>query len=360
MKRINSVLRTFILLLVIALFIEIATRVFFVITNRKIDSYRNFSFNREPKIYMSDPVLGYRLLPNVSRNAFTSDFTVTYKTNSMGLREKELENSTKFKILFLGDSLTFGEGIPYGSRFSDLIEKEMKNVYSINAGVPGYGIHQMYSWLERYGVNLKPDLVVCSIITPCLFWSMDKDVENSPHLFLPKREKKYPKNRGTYLIGRFNKIADQILSKSYFYSVLKVNIQIVRMLFVLKERDEKVWDKIRENYGRLHKIANEEKKEIVKKESSRVFLGLKNICDRAHIKLLVVNIFTDPIPWLNIFLRENGIEYLDLSPRLSEVSKTIRFSIDLHYNSNGNKIIAGLIKKHLMNRYKEDLDTFSE
>ena len=350
----------FILLLLIVFSIEAVTRLFFAITNKKIDSFRNFSFNREPKIYMPDPVLGYKLMPNVSRNAFTSDFTVVYKTNSLGLREKELKDSKKFRILFLGDSLTFGEGIPSGSRFSDLIEKEIRNVYSINAGVPGYKINQMYSWLERYGMDLKPNLIICSIIPPCLIWSVDKNVENSPNLFMPKQEKKYSENRGAYFINHFKKVSDQVLSKSYFYCVLKVNTQIVRMLFILKKRDKKVWAEIGENSARLHKIAKEEKKEIVKRESGKIFLSLKNICDRTHTKLLLVNIYPVPMPWLDVFFRENGIEYLDLSPRLNKVYKKIRFPIDLHYNAAGNKIIADSLQDYIMNRYKDEINVTAE
>ena len=360
MNRANRIFGMFMLLLVIVLSIEAATRLFFAITHKKIDSFRNFSFNREPGIYMSDPVLGYKLMPNVSRNAFTSDFSVVYKTNSLGLREKELTDSKKFRVLFLGDSLTFGEGIPSGSRFSDLIEKEIRNVYSINAGVPGYRINQMYSWLEDYGMALKPNLIICSIIPPCLIWSIDKKAESSPNLFILEREKKYTENRSAYFINHFKKISDQALSKSYFYCVLKVNIQIVRMLFILKERDKKLWDEIGENAARLRKIAKEQKKEVVKRESGKIFLGLKNICDRAHTNLLLVNIYPVSMPWLNVFFRENGIEYLDLAPRLNKVYKEIHFSIDLHYNEAGNKIIADSLKEYIINRYKYEMGAFKE
>lgn len=350
--------RFFILLLYflfIVFLIEGITRLFFKITNNDIDVYRNFSFERLPKIFIPDSVLGYKLIPNISRNTFTSDFQVIYKTNSVGLREKEIEDTDKFKILFLGDSMTFGEGVPYGSRFSDLIEKEIKNVYTINAGVPGYGIHQMYLWLRCYGMNLKPNLVICSIIPTGLDRSIYKKIENSPHLLISKQEKKHYENKINYFVNSFKNISDRLLVKSYFYSVVKVNVKIIQMLFYLKEKDKKVWDEIKKKGdGGRYKITTDEQREMVKEESTKIFLDLKDMCDRAQVKFLVVNISTKSLPWLSNFLTEHNIEYLDLSHQLSKISK-IRFEIDRHYNAMGNRAIAHFLREYILNRYKDEI-----
>ena len=102
--------------------------------------------NRLPEeMYLHDD-LGHRLRPNTQVLATTSDFSVIYKINSQGVRDKEY-NFTKPKsttrILAFGDSFTFGEGIPYGERFTDIAGKHFPNLEIINFGVPGYGFDNM-------------------------------------------------------------------------------------------------------------------------------------------------------------------------------------------------------------------------
>ncbi|MBU1998825.1 MAG: SGNH/GDSL hydrolase family protein, partial [Candidatus Omnitrophica bacterium] len=269
MKIIKKFLILLIVFISIAALIEGATRLFFRIASKDIDVYRNFSFTRRALITMPDSMLGYKLMPNVSRNAFTSDFQVIYKTNSIGLREKEIENTDKFKIIFLGDSMTFGEGVPYGSRFSDLIEKEIKGVYTINTGVPGYGIHQMCSWLRHYGMNLAPNLVICSIIPASLNRTIYKTINESSHLLIPRQDKAYGETRINHWGSYFKKMNDRLLIKSYFYSLVKVKIAIMRISLYLKERDRKVWDGIRKKGGRGNQ-AIDGQEEMVRKESAKV------------------------------------------------------------------------------------------
>ncbi|TAM42045.1 SGNH/GDSL hydrolase family protein [bacterium] len=335
--------------------IEGITRLFFKIKNIKIDVYKNFSFERLPKITIPDPVLGYRLIPNVSRNAFASDFQVIYEINSIGLREKEIENTDKFKIIFLGDSMTFGEGLPCGSRFSDLIEKEIKNVYTINAGVPGYGIHQMYLWLKYRGMDLKPDLVICSIIPVDLDRSIYDKIENSPHLLIAKQETKYSQSRIHCPANFLKNISEYLSAKSYFYSVARVNAEIALMSFHLQERSKKVWDEIKQKGdGGRYKITTDEQRKIVKEEFSKIFLNFKDMCDRMRVKFLVVNISTKLLPGLGGFLAEHNIEYLDLSGQLSKITK-ITFEIDPHYNARGNRAIADLLREYILDRYQDEI-----
>ncbi|MDD4893871.1 MAG: SGNH/GDSL hydrolase family protein [Candidatus Omnitrophica bacterium] len=351
MKIIKKFLILVLYLIFIIFLMEGVTRLFLKITNNNIDVYRNFSFKREANIFMPDPVLGYKLIPNVSRNAFTSDFQVVYKTNSVGLREKELKDTDKFKIIFLGDSITFGEGVPYGSRFSDLVEKEINNVYAINAGVPGYGIHQMYLWLRDHGMNLKPNLVICFVIPPGLDRVIYTKIDNSPHLLIPEQEK-HRENKINSSLNFFKNTSDRLLAKSCLYSVGKVKVKVAQMAFYLKERDRKTWNEISKNGdGGCYKITTNDQKEMVRKESGKIFIDFKNMCDRARVNFLVVNISTEPIPWLGSFLKGHNIEYLDLSGQLSKIPK-ITFEIDPHYNAAGNRAVADFLRDYILKRYK--------
>ena len=270
---------------------EIEIRALFKITHKDIEVYRKFSFTRSADIFLRDEALGYKLIPHVSRNAFCSDFKMIYTTNGIGLREKEIQPTLKFKILFLGDSLTFGEGVPIGSRFSDILENEFSHVYSINAGVPGYGIHQMFSYLKNQGLKLKPDLVICSIIEGDCDRAIYKDIDKAPHLMM-SNEKRWGE--------RLMKLNYTLMDKSYLYSWLRVEFNIARMSFLLKERDREEWQEVLKKGGDniWGKITVKNKKELVKQESFRIFSEFKDSLGEAHVDLLVVNLSLNPVPWL--------------------------------------------------------------
>jgi len=328
--------------------VESTTRGFFKITNQNIEIYRNFSFTRIANMSMPDTKLGYKLIPNVSRNVFTSDFQIIYTTNSLGLREKEIENTPRFKILFLGDSQTFGEGVPYGSRFSDLIEKEIDNVYSINTGVPGYGIHQMYQYLKCSGLNLKPNLVICAIIPVDLKRAIYKESKTPPHLLTRRRKVNDLPWIGFDNFLRFNKA---LLRHSYFYVLFRTRIQIWLMWNGLQERDRKEWEKLaRQSNYMFNEITGDNQEGLIRETSFKIFHFFKIMLRNTQIEFLVVNIDKEPIPWLEDYFRQKNIDYLDVSPALKNATN-ITFKIDPHYTSIGNRIIADCLKAYILKRY---------
>lgn len=353
MKLRKRIVLVILYLLLLSVLIEWVTKIFFQITRKDIDYYRNFSDNRTPKIFIQDPMLGYKMLPNVTRNALTHDFQIVYRTNSMGLREKELGETGKYKIIFLGDSMTFGEGVDIGMRFSDIIEKEIENVYTVNAGVPGYGIHQMYLWLKDYGLGLKPDLVICTIIPIDLERAIYNKLARSPHLRgQNKRLSPAPESRFRRSMRRFDR---WVTDNSYFYPFAKSRARVFSLKSQLKERDKQTWAEItRKGERGRFKITTDEQRRMVKEEASRIFLQFKSLTDEAGVKFIVVNFGLEAVPWLYEFLRENGIAYLDISQRIKK-TPNIRFEIDGHYNVAGNRVIADLLKDHIWELHKDDI-----
>ncbi len=300
---------------------------------------------------MPDERVGYRLIPNISRNAFTSDFQIIYTTNSLGLREKEIESTSKFRILFLGDSQTFGEGVPFGSRFSDLIEKETGNVYSINAGVPGYGIHNMYWYLKYYGLNLKPNLVVCVVIPIDLGRAVYKESKNPPYLFKSGKKTKYSERKE---IDFFRDSKKALLNHSYFYAVVRARVKTWFIWHALEERDRKAWAEIaaRKDNGGYYKILSQTQLILVKEESFKIFRDFKNLLRDSQIEFLVVNIGSRALPWLEDYFNQEDINYLDVSFVLKNASN-ITFKIDPHYNNMGHRIIADYIKAYILKKHPD-------
>lgn len=97
-----------------------------------------------PAIFHPQATAANLMRPNASGLSATSDFTVEYSINSKGVRDREYtyERPAGFvRFLALGDSFTFGEGVPYGRRFTDIPEERIDGIEIINMGVPGFGIY---------------------------------------------------------------------------------------------------------------------------------------------------------------------------------------------------------------------------
>lgn len=120
-------------------------------------------------IFVKDAQLGWKLKPNA--DDLWGDARV--KINSKGLRGPVLDYAKRpnvKRILYLGDSVTFGYGLKsYEQSFPYLIEGMIENeveyeIETINAGVDGYSQWQEYIFFSTEGIKYAPDLVVVSFI----------------------------------------------------------------------------------------------------------------------------------------------------------------------------------------------------
>lgn len=101
----------------------------------------------EHHLYTPDPERVYALKPNHSLIAknFISDELYSVSTDSMGFRSHQTEPFATKKILFLGDSITFGLLVENNETFASHVQRLLngsKNLsgrtQTFNAGVPGY------------------------------------------------------------------------------------------------------------------------------------------------------------------------------------------------------------------------------
>ena len=117
----------------------------------------------------ADPELFWRLAPSVRLGQDTRPFYGLI-SNAQGLREEreipEEKGAREVRILFLGDSCTFGFLLQAEETFVQVAERELREAFPgtpiecINAGVPGYSLFQGWRFLETRGRSLRPDLVV--------------------------------------------------------------------------------------------------------------------------------------------------------------------------------------------------------
>ncbi len=122
-----------------------------------------------PGFYVPDAVRGQRLAENYD-GWFAG---VPVHINRLGLRDpREYDLAKKantFRILVLGDSVTFGHGSVYEHTYPFLVEQELRawrpdiDWQVWNAAVPGYNTSQELAQLLDVGPRFKPDLVVVGV-----------------------------------------------------------------------------------------------------------------------------------------------------------------------------------------------------
>jgi lysophospholipase L1-like esterase len=107
-----------------------------------------------------DPLLFWSLRPSVVVDG--QPFT-----NALGLRVPEVgpKAEGELRILSLGESTTFGQGLAWHETYSGRLERLLEpssagNVRVVNAGVPGYTLFQGWLYLAHRGAALDPDAVL--------------------------------------------------------------------------------------------------------------------------------------------------------------------------------------------------------
>jgi hypothetical protein len=111
---------------------------------------------RAPRIYPP-------LRPHARVLATTADFSVIYRINGRGLRDREYalpKPPGVRRVLAFGDSFTFGSGVADDERFSEVAEAALDGVEIVNMGVPGYGLDQILLSFLAQGRAWQPDDVV--------------------------------------------------------------------------------------------------------------------------------------------------------------------------------------------------------
>jgi hypothetical protein len=119
-----------------------------------------------PGLFVVDPIRGQRFAPNYD-GWFAG---VPIHINNLGFRDPrdyDLAKSPRtFRIVTLGDSVTFGHSSVYEHTYPYLLEQRLKHwrpdvdwqVW--NVAVPGYNTSQELAHLKELGPRFKPDLVV--------------------------------------------------------------------------------------------------------------------------------------------------------------------------------------------------------
>ncbi len=260
---------------------------------------------------------------------FENLYGVKVKINSKGLRDKEYtyeKNNETYRIIVMGNSITFGWGVEQDLVYTEIIERELNNnslgkkYEVINLGVCNYQLQQELLFLKTEGIKYRPDLIIY------------------PYFI-----------RDAKFISRIS--YNNVLRNSYLLSFLKSKLMIIDSKYNKKSNFRYV-------YKNLYK-----ENSIEKKNFDANIVELQKFTKENNIPLLVVLIpelhNLRDYPFVDIhnyvkskFTEEEVIDVLPFFDKQIDPEKYWVSLEDAHPNEFGHKIIAGAILKELRKRFQ--------
>lgn len=321
-------------------------------------------------ISRADTYLGWSFNPSSRGSLYTSDFYVEYSINSEGLRDKEIslnKPSGEFRILALGESTVFGQGIDYGRRFTEIIEDALENVEVVNFGVWGFGADQSLLFLERDGFKFQPDLVILFVFSD--FFERCKFISKIGSLkprFIPNQNKngielqdlgflkskfKPPTSVVVNPNIKISRAENKFFMRSNFFKLLFDIIRMEELKKVNQGFDRKTWEQIKRVSEK--DLASNYDNESFEKLIYFILQRYRAVCEKHGVGFILVGNGFYSRKSFDSICRDLNIPFLDLSSVLSYASRIRRlnFNIDLHYNAFAHKVIGEYVSGYLQKKY---------
>jgi len=288
------------------------------------------------------------------------------RIGSQGLRGPEIppKRPGEFRILSLGESSTFGPGVPYEKTYSALLEEHLREadaragrdperVRVVNAGVPAYSSFQSLRYLRTRGIDLEPDLV--------LFYHQINDympsslrTSQNDEIGLARSDRELHES-GSGTIDRF------LLGHSALYRFLALRMARHRIRKLQEQETENPLLSIglpdiglaprtveADSVARTRADLDEQAlpPRVRPEERRRNLEELARFCDERGIRLLVIHPAyresTGSEERLVAFCRENDVPFLHAGPVLHppDEPRGSRFLDSMHPNAEGHAALA--------------------
>ena len=318
------------------------------------------------RIFEKSNELPWMLRQNISerhRN-IVGEWDVTIKTNSLGLRNDELQKDNKTRILVLGDSFTFGYGVENNETYVNLLERRFNNsIGFINAGYAGgYSTDTEYVYLKNHGLKLKPDIVMLGF-----FIGNDiSDIMSNSHWIENEEIKNVSSN--IYYIDESNRLRVKGLEKKWYYDA-NVYLSMKSHAYIFfKTKIRQVFQGMEPAEGTIYNEERNENMSIAINTTKDLLLKINKITNESNVGFVIILIPTrEQVAGVKLvdkegkkldlekinrefigFFEDNGINYIDLMPYLRN-EENIYFKTDPHWNKNGHEVVARAIYESLIN-----------
>ena len=305
------------------------------------------TWNHPQYLFMPDEKAGYSLRPffqGTQINPF-GNFRTPVTVNSLGFRDRGLQGSickNCSRIMLLGDSYVFGEGVDwehtYSARLENILRDEWElKVQVINGGVPGYSLTQTFERLKKYRQIVKPDLVVVGW-DPFTFTREEEPMTYVNGYLVFHQHQKQIRVVGANLFrtgfppeSRLGKADVWMQSHSLVYFFVKHRLRKTLYHYVTK------------------KIVAD--RDIIKmqpihlKKPMDIILRINDYCQEDGSRLILVLLVSEPsiAEVVERLCREKNITMISLaerSPGKEAPNKTLLFKHDAHFNEKGHAYMA--------------------
>jgi lysophospholipase L1-like esterase len=265
-------------------------------------------------LFERDDRLGWKMVPG----AVGAWGDVRIAVNARGLRGPAVPDARtpgRGRVLFLGDSVTFGYGVAdtdatFPFRVGHALEATLgPGVEVVNAGVGGYSPWQQLAWFEREGQALAPDALVVGFVL--------NDVTEKLALV------RYGgKGEGWQLARTAHSSLERFLSGSALYTMLREGVAVLRFgrdvrfgATAVETRDVRqlVEDPERPGFERAWKITLNNLERLFALARERNVPALLVVFPY-RFQLAAPAATAGPQRRLEEFARERGIAHVDLLP----------------------------------------------
>jgi len=332
-----------------------------------------------PKEFISKDGHFHSLAPDVDGRHTLAEFDISFKTNSIGLRDKEYphKSTETLRMLVLGDSFTMGWGVEQDEVFMEVFEKKINedkifdcNIEVLNAGVYGYGTVDELLFLQKMGLKLKPDIILLTFfIGNDIFENLD-----AYRKFFDRKKSEYPiKKSFSIWCVRF------IREHSSLYNFLMARLRNMKVFRSFYNKQTLLF-----NAGEprdeieLYEKSRQESISDYWKVTKDIILKIKRLCDENQIKLILMTIpskvqvyneqWTEiskkleisedsdielPDKILEKLCIDNGIYFYPLLDQLQASgieNKDLYFKLDRHWKPYCHKIVGNYLYDYLTNK----------
>jgi hypothetical protein len=115
-------------------------------------------------LFVEDARTGYRLAPSREGRHRQADYDYVIRTNALGFRGPESRPDAARRVLIVGDSYAFGQGVREGRTVADLLRADVAarglDVDVVNTAAPGYNFDNEAAMLRLMLPAYRPQLVV--------------------------------------------------------------------------------------------------------------------------------------------------------------------------------------------------------
>ena len=268
------------------------------------------------------------------------------KTNSLGFRDTEPQLDDSFRVLLLGDSISWGDGIKNVQQvYPQLLEKSIndsqqnRKVEIINTGTPGYSTFQEAVVLQEYEDRVSADMVILQFCLNDVIERYKSLAEyGGDNTFLGI-------NTADYIPGLNGFLLRHSVAYKFLYRLLVKharNVEEAEVENLVSSPTpfiEKAWKKV---FDEIILISN---------YASELKIPLLIAIAPYRFQLDDPGKFNRPQKTLTKFLSENNIPYIDLLPDFAYVHSTypelVLFNDANHFSADGHALAAFLLNQKI-------------